>query len=288
MGILEKIVASVKSEVNGREQHISLEEIRKMANQAPAPRLASYAIMQRPGALCIIGEIKRSTPLCESFRDNPQIGQIAADYEAGGAALISCVTEKQYFGGKLEDLRTVRKFSNLPILQTDFIISPYQILESRAYGADMLLLRTGLLTDEQLKNFIDRTESLGMSALVEVESRLEVLKAVEAGAKLISVNARSLKTQELDCAKVGEIFDIVPEEVVAIAAAGVHGPKEVFEYAKMGADAVMVGETLLRSDDIIRRLQELVAAGHHPSLLTDRKQRVKMHVLRTQHEFYRN
>lgn len=288
MSILEKIVANIKRDIVSREQHVSLNEIRKLALNAPCPRPASQAITQRPGAVCIIGEIKRSTPLSGMIRNLSNVGNVAAEYEAGGAALISCVTERNYFKGELADLRKVRKHSNLPILQTDFIVSPYQILESRAYGADMLMLRTGLLSQEQLRNFIERTESLGMAALVEVDSRLEVLRALEAGAKLISVNARSLQTQELDCAKVGEIFDIVPAEVVAVAAAGVHGPKEVFEYAKMGADAVMVGEALLRSDNVVHQLQELVAAGHHPSLLNDRKQRVKMHVLRTQHEFYRN
>lgn len=288
MSILDEIVASVKADVAKRESTIPLSEIRKQAANAPSPRDAVKALQNKPGAVSIIGELKRCTPIAGQLHDLSNPGSLAADYETGGAAVISYVTEKNHFGGTLSDLPEIRKNITIPILQTDFIVTPYQILEGRARGADMLMLRVGLLSQEQLKSFIERTESLGMTALVEAESRLEVLHALDAGAKVISVNARDLQNQALHCAKVAEIFDFVPTEVLAVAAAGVRGPKEVFEYARMGADAVMVGESLLKCHNVIPRLQELVAAGQHPALLNDRKERVKMHVLKTQHELYSN
>lgn len=288
MSILEEIIANVKADVALREKEVSLCEIRKRASSAPTPREAIKAIQNNPGAVAIIGELKRSTPLAGQLHNLTNPGTLAADYETGGVSVISCVTEKSHFGGNVCDLSEIRKHISIPILQTDFIVTPYQILEGRVNGADMVMLRVGLLSEEQLKSFIERTESLGMTALVEAESRLEVLQALDAGAKVISVNARDLQTQELCCAKVAEILDFVPAEVLAIAAAGVRGPREVFEYAQMGADAVMVGESLLKCRNVIPHLQELVSAGQHPALLTDRKKRVKMHVLKTQHELYRN
>ncbi|EEH64075.1 indole-3-glycerol phosphate synthase [Gleimia coleocanis DSM 15436] len=288
MSILDQIIAGVQADLAARESQVPLEQIREWAHKAPTPKDACLALRSTPGAVSIIGEIKRSTPSIKNLHPLTDPGRVAVEYENGGASIISCVTEKNFFGGSNADLCRVRKCVDIPVLQTDFIISPYQILEARVNGADMVLLTVGLLNQAQLESFIERTESLGMTALVEVESRLELLTALDAGAKVIGVNARNLQTQELDCYKMAEIFDIVPAEVTAVAAAGVQGPKEIIEYAKMGADAIMVGEALLRSPNITARMQELVVTGQHPALLTDRKERVKMHILRTQHELYQN
>lgn len=288
MSILEEIVSAVKADLELRQAAVPLEKIRRQVLNAPAPRDAYAALKRSPGAVSIVGELKRSTPLAGALHALENPGRVAVEMEAGGASIISCVTEKTFFGGRMEDVYRVRHCVDIPVLQTDFIISPYQILEARANGADMLLLTVGLLSQPQLDSFIERTESLGMTALVEVQSRLEVLRALDAGAKVIGVNARDLENQEVNRTKMAEIFDVVPAEVIAVAASGVQGSKDVFDYAKLGADAIMVGESLLRSENLAARTQELVAAGQHPALLADRKQRVKSHVLQTQHELYGN
>lgn len=286
MSLLDDIIASVARDLAARESAVSLEEIKEAARRAPEPRDGLAALTQGPGAVRIIGEIKRVSPAKGQLAEIPYAGQLARVYQDGGAALISCLTETQHFGGCLEDLKAVRQAVDIPVLHKDFIISPYQIHEARAHGADMVLLLVGALEQPQLESFIERAASLGMTALVEVHSRLEVCQALDAGAQAIGVNARDLHDYRVDRANFAQVVDMVPAEVVAVAESGVRGPHDVFAYAEAGADAVLVGESLVTSDDPRQLVADMVAAGSHPALQADRKARVQRRVLEDQLHHY--
>src|SRR5699024_3344441 len=169
-------------------------------------------------------------------------------YVAGGAHVMSVLTEERRFHGSLADLDAVRAAVDVPILRKDFIVGPYQIHEARAHGADLVLLMVSALDQPTLVSLLDRTESLGMTALVEVHDEIEVDRALEAGATVIGVNARDLKTLEVDRGNFARIAPGLPPEVVKIAESGVRGPADLLAYAGAGADAVLVGEGLVTAE----------------------------------------
>lgn len=275
MSFLNEVIKDVLADLHRREALVPMDEIKERALRAPDALDALAKLKGRVGAVSIIAEIKRNMPPKDRLSPIPDAGALASLYEAGGASAVSVFTESHHFGGCLEDLDAVRKSVDLPIMRKDIIMTPYQIHESRAHGADLVLLLASVLEDPALVCFLDRVHSLGMHALVEVHSRLEALRALEAGAKIIGVNARDLHTFEVDRDKVEQVLDVIPPEVVAVAESGVRGPRDVFQYAKWGADAVLVGEALVTSADPLADVKDMVSAGSHPALLKDRKARVR-------------
>src|SRR5205085_5711895 len=167
---------------------------------------------------------------------------LAADYEAGGASVISVLTEGRRFGGSLADFDAVRQRVDVPLLRKDFIVTSYQLWEARAHGADMVLLIVAALEQEALVSLRERTESLGMTAIVEVHDEDELQRALDAGARLVGVNARDLKTLEVDRGVFAKLSPLIPDGVVKVAESGVRGPHDLLAYAAHGADAVLVGE----------------------------------------------
>jgi len=192
------------------------------------------------------------------------------DYEAGGARVISVLTESRRFGGSLEDLAAVRQAVRVPLLRKDFVISSYQLWEARAHGADMVLLIVAALEQNALVSLVERAESIGLVPLVEVHTGDELDRAVEAGARVIGVNARNLATLEVDRGVFGQIAPRIPEGIVKIAESGVRGPHDLLAYAAAGADAVLVGESLVTGRDPRSAVADLVTAGSHPALRGDR------------------
>ena len=191
---------------------------------------------------------------------------MARDYQDGGAATISVLTEQRRFGGSLDDLRAVRAAVSIPVLRKDFIVSSYQLWEARAAGADLALLIVAALDDNELGCLIDRARSIGLTPLVEVHTKLEVARAVDAGADLIGVNARDLTTLQVDRSTFSRLAPLIPGGVVRVAESGVRGPHDVLEYARDGADVVLVGESLVTGRDPRSAVSDLVAAGTHPAL----------------------
>ena len=285
MSVLESIVSDVQKRLTIREEQVSLAEIKQLAKRAPAPRNA-MAALRGPGAVTVMAEIKRKSPDAGLLALIPDPAGLAKQYEEGGAAIISCTTDAKYFGGSMEDLTAVRQAVRIPILSKDFVISPYQIHEARAAGADMVLLFATILNQEQLKSFIERIESLGMTALVEVQSRLEVFRVLDAGAKAIGVNARNLHTMKVDRSNFEQIIDVIPADVVTVAESGVRGPHDVFKYAQAGADSVLVGQSLVTAEDPQTCVADMVSAAQHPALMSDRKKRIKRGVVERQFELY--
>ena len=273
MSVLDDIIAGVREDLKEREDRVPLARIKEIEAQVPEAKDALGALRGRDGAVKIISEVKRSSPSKGALASIPDPAALASTYEAGGASVISVLTEQRRFNGSLADLDAVRAAVDIPILRKDFIVTPYQIHEARAHGADLVLLIVAALEQNVLVSLLERTRSLGMEA-VETHSRLEALRAMEAGASIIGVNARNLKTLEVDRSTVEQVIDVIPQDVVAVAESGVANAHDVFEYAKWGADAVLVGEALVTSGDPLASIQDMVSAGQHPALRTDRKARV--------------
>ena len=274
MSVLDDIIAGVRQDLKEREDRVPLARIKEMETQVPEAKDALGALRNRDGAVKIISEVKRSSPSKGALAAIPDPAALASTYEVGGASVISVLTEQRRFNGSLADLDAVRAAVDIPILRKDFIVTPYQIHEARTHGADLVLLIVAALEQNVLVSLLERTRSLGMEALVETHSRLEALRAMEAGASIIGVNARNLKTLEVDRSTVEQVIDVIPQDVVAVAESGVANAHDVFEYAKWGADAVLVGEALVTSGDPRASIQDMVSAGQHPALRTDRKARV--------------
>ena len=274
MSVLDDIIAGVLDDLKEREDRVPLSRVKEMEQAVPEAKDALGVLRNRDGAVKIISEVKRSSPSKGALADIPDPAALASMYEAGGASVVSVLTEQRRFHGSLADLDAVRAAVDIPVLRKDFIVTPYQIHEARAHGADLVLLIVAALEQSALVSLLERTRSLGMEALVETHSRLEALRALEAGASIIGVNARNLKTLEVNRSTVEQVIDVIPQNVVAVAESGVAKAHDVFEYAKWGADAVLVGEALVTSGDPRSSIQDMVSAGQHPALCTDRKARV--------------
>ncbi len=261
--VLDEIIAGVREDVEARQLRVPIEEIKKLAAEAAAPRDA-YAALRRPG-VGVIAEVKRASPSKGTLAEIPDPAELASEYAAGGARCVSVLTEGRWFGGSLEDLAAVRARIDIPVLRKDFIVSAYQVHEARAWGADMCLLIVAALEQKVLSGLLDRIESLGMTALVEVHTEEEADRALEAGAKVIGVNARDLRTLEVDRSAFERIAPGMPGHVVKIAESGVRGPLDLIRYASAGADAVLVGEGLVTHKSPRDAVAELVNAGNHPA-----------------------
>jgi indole-3-glycerol phosphate synthase len=261
--VLDSIVEGVRIDLAAREAAVDFAEIKRRAAGAVPPRDV-MAALRAPG-IGVIAEVKRSSPSKGKLATIPDPADLAATYADGGARVISVLTEERKFGGTLADLAAVRAAVDVPILRKDFIVSPYQVHEARAYGADLVLLIVAALEQNALDSLLDRVESLGMTALVEVHTEEEADRALEAGAKVIGVNARNLHTLEVNRSIFGQIAPGLPSDVMRVAESGVRGPGDLLTYAGWGADAVLVGEGLVTSGDPQGAVRGLVAAGFHPS-----------------------
>jgi indole-3-glycerol phosphate synthase len=195
---------------------------------------------------------------------------LAADYEAGGAKMISVLTESRRFGGSLADLDAVRRTVQVPVLRKDFVVSSYQLWETRAHGADVILLIVAALEQSALVSLVERAVSIGLMPLVEVHTEPELDRALDASATVIGVNARNLATLKVDRGIFGRLAGRIPEGVVKIAESGVRGPRDLLAYASCGADAVLVGESLVTEKDPRAAVADLVTAGSHPALRGER------------------
>ncbi|MFT4231719.1 MAG: indole-3-glycerol phosphate synthase TrpC [Leucobacter sp.] len=239
----------------------SLEDARARRESRPYAQLEAEAL-QRPAALDalealapadhikVIAEVKRASPSRGDLADIPEPHALAAQYEAGGASAVSVLTEERRFKGSLADLEAVRKAVSIPVLRKDFIGDEYQVLEARAAGADLVLLIVAALPQDRLVRLHEMIRELGMTPLVEAHSADEVARAVDLGAELIGVNARDLRTFELDRDLFGRVADQIPAGVIRVAESAVLGVADVERYREAGADAVLVGEALVTGDPV--------------------------------------
>jgi len=264
MSVLDGIVAGVREDLVGRQERVSMDELKERAGRIPGAIDAYQRLAVKE--VSVIAEVKRSSPSKGDLAEITDPAALATEYEAGGASVISVLTEERRFGGSLADLDSVRGKVDVPILRKDFIVTPYQVWEARAHGADLVLLIVAALEQNALESLVERTHSLGMTALVEVHEAAEVARAADAGAKVIGVNARNLKTLEVDRDTFGKVAPLIPDGIVRVAESGIRDSHDVVEYARAGAHAVLVGEALVKDRDPRKAVAEMVAAGAHPAL----------------------
>ena len=260
MSVLDDLVAGALEDEHARERDVPIEQVQRLARQAPAP-IDAGAWLKHPDAIPVIAEIKRSSPSKGHLADIPDPAALAVSYERGGASAISVLTEGRRFHGSLEDFDRVRRAVHIPLLRKDFIVTEYQVWESRAHGADLILLIVAALGDEDLRHLLTLAERLGMTVLVEAHTTAEINRAVAAGAHVIGINARNLKDLKVDVSKYRQLAADLPDSVIKVAESGVFGTVELEDYARAGADAVLVGEGVATAPDHQQAVGELVTAG---------------------------
>ncbi|GAB3859358.1 indole-3-glycerol phosphate synthase TrpC [Nocardioides maradonensis] len=245
MSVLDAIVAGVREDLAVREAALPLGELRARLADAPAPRDPMPHF--RASGSSVISEVKRKSPSKGALADIPDPAALAQVYAAGGAAAISVLTEQRRFGGSLDDLRAVRAAVDTPVLRKDFIVTEYQLVEARAHGADLALLMCSAITDDgELRTLFDVATDLGLTVLLEVHDEEEVARAVALGAELVGVNARNLKTLEVDNDTFGRLAPLIPDDRVKVAESGIFSPVDVKRFVGEGARAVLVGEALVK------------------------------------------
>ncbi len=251
---LSEIIEGVLEDVNNRLVPISILE--KQLDQAPVLRDA-YSALSKKG-LSLIAEVKRSSPSKGALATISNPVELANSYQAGGAEIISILTEERRFKGSISDLVSVRSAVSIPVLRKDFIVTEFQVYESRIIGSDLLLLIVAGLSKSQLKDYFQLATGLGMQVLVEVHDLSEVELALEIDSKIVGVNCRNLKTLEIDKTAFDLILPRLPENVLKVAESGISTRDEVEKIESLGADAILVGETLVKSGNPVHTIKELL------------------------------
>ncbi len=260
MTFLADILARKAREVAARSAERPEPELRALARDLPPPRPLGDALSPRGGPVRVVAEVKRASPSAGAIDAALDAPAQAARYAAAGAAAISVLTDGPGFGGSLADLDAVRRAVALPVLRKDFVLSPYQLVEARAAGADAVLLIVAALPAEELRRLLEACEPLGLSALVEVHDEAEVEAALAAGARIVGVNNRNLRTFEVDLSTSERLLQLLPEDVKGVAESGVRSGADARRLRAAGAATLLVGEALGRAADPGALLRELMAA----------------------------
>lgn len=257
--ILDDLTAAVAKRLVDDKAQVSLSEMKKRALAAPKKEGFPFEKNLSRKGLSFICEVKKASPSKGLIAPDFPYVAIAEEYEQAGAAAISVLTERDYFLGSPQYLADIADAVKTPVLRKDFIIDEYQIYEARAIGAAAVLLICAILDDEQLKRFRELADSLGLSALVEAHDETEVLRAIEAGARVIGVNNRNLKDFTVSLDTSFRLRSLVPDDILFVAESGIKNREHTQSLYEHGADAVLIGETLMRSPDKKAALKELAA-----------------------------
>jgi indole-3-glycerol phosphate synthase len=256
---LDSILDGVREDLANRQREVSQAELEARVADLPA------ALDPLPGfrasGVSIIAEVKRKSPSKGALADIPDPAALAAEYAGGGAAAISVLTEQRRFGGSLHDLAAVRKAVGVPVLRKDFVVTPYQVWEARAWGADLVLLMVVSLPGGLLAELAGLAKELGLTPLVEAHTEEELARAADLGAEVIGVNARDLTTLEVDRSVFRTLAPQIPQGAVRVAESGVASAADVAEYYQWGADVVLVGEALVRAGEPSAAVAEFIRAA---------------------------
>jgi indole-3-glycerol phosphate synthase len=256
--ILDRIVSQNLEALEYKKRRLSMVELQRLASeQPPALDLASAL---RGDGIQLIAEVKKASPSRGIIRPDFDPVEIAKIYAGNGAAAVSVLTEALHFHGSLEHLKNIRKAlpDKLPLLRKDFIVDPYQIYESRAYGADSLLLIVAILEPEKLQELLGISHELNMSCLVEVHNEAEVEIALKSQAKIIGINNRDLNTFGVDLATTERLRPLIPPDRIVVSESGIKERTDIEKLRRLGIDAVLIGESLMSAPDIAARMRELL------------------------------
>ncbi|MCX7926197.1 MAG: indole-3-glycerol phosphate synthase TrpC [Fimbriimonadales bacterium] len=261
MTILQRILETKREEVDSRRRAAPLAELKARLHDLPPPRGFHHALRHSANPIALIAEIKRASPSKGMIREDFDPAAIAEQYAAAGADALSVLTDEPYFQGKPEYVLQARERVPLPALRKDFILDAYQVYESRALGADAILLIVAALPDrKQLHDLRALAESLGMDALVEVHDEWELETAVESGATLIGVNNRDLRTFEVSLETTFRLLRYFPDEATCVSESGIETAEQVQRLHAAGVHALLVGETLMRAADPVATVREWMDA----------------------------
>ena len=264
LNVLDQIIEGVQEDLAERKKQVGLNELMvKISEVNPAidvlPSLQS-------SKLSVIAEVKRSSPSKGALAKISDPAELALRYQAGGATAVSVLTEGRKFGGSLADLDAVRSAINIPILRKDFMVDDYQIFESRAHGADIVLLIVAALSDLQLSEFYAIAKSLGMQVLVETHTLGEVERALSLDPEIIGVNARDLTTLKIDLGAFDKLAKAIPAGKIKVAESGISSVAEVISYRNSGAEAILVGEALVKDGDPAQMIQNFINRADTPDI----------------------
>ena len=254
MSVLDSIIEGVREDLAARR--LSLSQLQEQLSLAPAVIDAHPRLLADP--MTVIAEVKRSSPSKGTLASITDPRALAAQYQEAGAAVVSVLTEKRRFGGSLEDLIAVRSEIQIPILRKDFMVDEYQFLEARAAGADVVLLIVAALSKNQLKDYYDLATELGMAVLVETHTHQEIEDAMAIEPRIIGVNARNLKTLDIDLGAFTSLIPEIPSDIIRVAESGISQRAEVEIAQSAGANAILVGETLVKSGDPRAAIDQLL------------------------------
>ncbi|MFB9463163.1 indole-3-glycerol phosphate synthase TrpC [Streptomyces cinereospinus] len=261
MTVLDDIVAGAREDLAERRRAVPEREVRQRAAERGPGAACVPLLRAADGHPRVIAEVKRASPSRGQLAAITDPAGLAAAYEKGGAAAISVLTERRGFGGSLADLDAVRARVAVPVLRKDFVVDPYQVWEARAHGADLVLLIVAALEQPLLADLSALASEIGLTPLVETHDEAEAERALDAGARVIGVNARDLRTLSVDRSTFARVVPRLPADVVRIAESGVRTPADVAEYGALGADAVLVGETLVTGGDAASAVTALTLRG---------------------------
>ena len=249
MSILDDIIATKRREIDDAKRTRSEPDVRRAAELAPPPR-NFFAALAAPGPIKLIAEVKKASPSAGLIRSDFNAVEIGQTYERHGATCISVLTDEQYFAGSLDNLVEVRAAVGIPCLRKDFILDKYQLYEARAAGADAILLIAECLDDCNLRALFNEAVALGMIPLVELYDAANLQRVFDAGATLIGINNRDLRTFETDLDHTLRLRKRIPDECVLVAESGIQTRADVLRLEEAGVDAILVGESLMRQPDI--------------------------------------
>lgn len=258
--VLDAIISGAREDLARRRAVTPVGELEATAARL-APALDPMPAFRSAPGVAVIAEVKRSSPSKGALADIPEPGRLARAYAAGGASAVSVLTEERRFGGSLDDLDAVRAAVDIPVLRKDFMVDAYQVTEARAHGADLILLIVAGLDDALMRDLHDQARELGMTALVEVHDAAELDRALALDPVLVGINARNLKTLEVDPRTVTDLLPRVPHGVLAVAESGVTGPGDVVDYVRAGAGAVLVGEALVTGGAPAEAVRSFISAA---------------------------
>lgn len=247
--ILDEIAKSTRLRVGKKKSEIPLSEMQRMAEEMNPETGFPFERALRDGDISFICEVKKASPSKGVIAEHFPYLEIAGEYEAAGASAISCLTEPEYFLGSDEYLRNIAEKAGIPVLRKDFTVDEYQIYEAKVLGAGAVLLICSLLNDEELERFRRVSEHLGLSALVEAHDEEEAARAVKAGAKIIGVNNRNLKDFTVNVENSIKLRECVPEDIIFVAESGIRTAEDIEKLRQGKVQAVLIGETLMRSPD---------------------------------------
>ena len=255
--ILETIAEATRKRVAAEKEKCSLAEMKEKATAMnPDTGFPFEQALKKPG-MSFICEVKKASPSKGIIAEDFPYLEIAKEYETAGASAISCLTEPEYFKGDKRYLKKIAETVSIPVLRKDFTVDPYMIYEAKVLGASAVLLICSILSEEQIKEYISICDELGLSALVETHDECEVRMALNAGARMIGVNNRNLKDFSVDTGNSRRFRKLIPPDVLFVSESGVSCAEDVRKLCEIGADAVLIGETLMRAENKAARLAEL-------------------------------